>query len=76
MISCNRLVHNPFAPQRFQDIEEAHLKQMKEFIMMYIDIVQGNHDLVGQVRLSSMGVGRFILQCLVRRFTRTSSVNF
>jgi F-BAR domain only protein len=35
--------------QRFQDIEEAHLKQMKEFIMMYIDIVQNNHDLVGQV---------------------------
>jgi F-BAR domain only protein len=36
--------------QHFQDVEEAHLKQMKEFIMMYIEIVQNNHDLVGQVR--------------------------
>ncbi|XP_070491460.1 F-BAR domain only protein 2 isoform X7 [Chironomus tepperi] len=36
--------------KRFQDIEEAHLKQMKEFIMMYIEIVQNNHDLVGQVQ--------------------------
>lgn len=35
--------------QRFQDIEEAHLKQMKEFVMMYIEIVQNNHDLMGQV---------------------------
>lgn len=37
-------------PQRFQDVEEAHLTQMKDFINLYIDIVQNNHDLVGQVR--------------------------
>lgn len=36
--------------QRFQDVEEAHLKQMKEFIMTYIEIVQNNHSMIGQVR--------------------------
>lgn len=32
---------------------------MKEFIMMYIDIVQNNHDLVGQVRLLTV---KFIVE--------------
>lgn len=31
-------------------MEEAHLKQMKEFLSSYMDIVQNNFDLVGQVR--------------------------
>jgi hypothetical protein len=39
-----------FLFKRFQEIEEAHLKQMKEFISTYMEIVQNNYELVGQVR--------------------------
>ncbi|XP_055609112.1 F-BAR domain only protein 2 isoform X11 [Uranotaenia lowii] len=35
--------------RRFQDLEEGHLKQMKEFLTSYMEIVQNNFDLVGQV---------------------------
>lgn len=35
--------------QHFQDIEEAHLIQMKEFLQTYCDVIQNNHELVGQV---------------------------
>lgn len=35
--------------QRFQEIEEGHLKQMKEFISSYLDIVNNNFESVGQV---------------------------
>lgn len=50
LVSITGVIIFSFSPtQRFQDVEEAHLKQMKEFIMLYIEIVQNNHDLVGQV---------------------------
>lgn len=39
--------------QKFQDIEEAHLTKMKEFIKMYIDIIEMDHDMVGQVSRES-----------------------
>jgi hypothetical protein len=35
--------------QHFQDVEEAHLKQMKEFLSTYAEVLQNNHDLIGQV---------------------------
>ncbi|XP_063620592.1 F-BAR domain only protein 2 [Cydia splendana] len=35
--------------KHFQDVEEAHLKQMKQFVNVYADIIQNNHDLMGQV---------------------------
>lgn len=35
--------------QKFQEIEESHLKQMKEFLSTYIELLQNNHDMVGQV---------------------------
>lgn len=48
-------------PQRFQDVEEAHLTQMKDFINLYIDIVQNNHDLVGQVK----DLRYIVLECIL-----------
>ncbi|XP_035437086.1 F-BAR domain only protein 2 [Spodoptera frugiperda] len=35
--------------KHFQDVEEAHLKQMKQFVNSYADIIQNNHDMMGQV---------------------------
>lgn len=35
--------------KHFQDVEEAHLKQMKQFVSAYADLIQNNHDLIGQV---------------------------
>lgn len=40
-----------FFLQRFQEIEENHLKQMKEFLSTYIELLQNNHDMVGQVSI-------------------------
>ncbi|XP_051171044.1 F-BAR domain only protein 2 isoform X1 [Leptopilina boulardi] len=37
------------ACRRFQVIEEMHLKQMKEFLAIYMDVLQTNHEEVGQV---------------------------
>lgn len=44
--------------QHFQEIEEAHLIQMKDFLRSYCDVIQRNHDLVGQVH------SEFRQQCL------------
>lgn len=38
-----------FFLQKFQEMEENHLKQMKEFLSTYIELLQNNHDMVGQV---------------------------
>jgi hypothetical protein len=38
--------------QHFQDVEEAHVKQMKEFLNTYAEVLQNNHDLIGQVSSS------------------------
>lgn len=46
------------ACRRFQDVEEAHLKQMKEFLNVYADVLQMNHEQVGQVHVD------FKRQCL------------
>lgn len=35
--------------RRFQEIEENHLKQMKEFLSIFIDILQTNHEHIGHV---------------------------
>lgn len=35
--------------KHFQDVEEAHLKQMKQFVGIYAELIQNNHDLIGQV---------------------------
>ncbi|XP_034933888.1 F-BAR domain only protein 2 isoform X2 [Chelonus insularis] len=46
------------ACRRFQDIEEAHLRQMKEFLNTYADVLQSNHEQVGQIHID------FKRQCL------------
>ncbi|XP_046481953.1 F-BAR domain only protein 2 isoform X2 [Neodiprion pinetum] len=46
------------ACKRFQDIEETHLKHMKEFLNTYADVLQSNHEQVGQVHID------FKRQCL------------
>lgn len=37
--------------RRFQEIEEIHLKQMREFLGTFMDIIQKNYEHVGQVCL-------------------------
>ncbi|XP_020292436.1 F-BAR domain only protein 2 isoform X6 [Pseudomyrmex gracilis] len=39
------------ACRRFQDAEETHLKHMKEFLNTYADVLQTNHEQVGQVHI-------------------------
>ncbi|XP_050446219.1 F-BAR domain only protein 2 isoform X5 [Cataglyphis hispanica] len=39
------------ACRRFQDVEETHLKHMKEFLNTYADVLQANHEQVGQVHI-------------------------
>ncbi|KAH0945049.1 hypothetical protein HN011_011654 [Eciton burchellii] len=39
------------ACRRFQDVEETHLKHMKEFLNTYADVLQSNHEQVGQVHI-------------------------
>ncbi|XP_077275618.1 F-BAR domain only protein 2 isoform X8 [Temnothorax americanus] len=39
------------ACRRFQDVEETHLKHMKEFLNTYADVLQTNHEQVGQVHI-------------------------
>ncbi|XP_057341536.1 F-BAR domain only protein 2 isoform X7 [Microplitis mediator] len=46
------------ACRRFQDVEETHLRQMKEFLNTYADVLQTNHEQVGQVHID------FKRQCL------------
>lgn len=40
-----------FVTKRFQDVEETHLKHMKEFLNTYADVLQTNHEQVGQVHI-------------------------
>ncbi|XP_066585065.1 F-BAR domain only protein 2 isoform X2 [Prorops nasuta] len=46
------------ACRRFQDVEETHLKHMKDFLNTYADVLQVNHEQVGQVHID------FKRQCL------------
>ncbi|KAL0101587.1 hypothetical protein PUN28_019017 [Cardiocondyla obscurior] len=39
------------ACRRFQDVEETHLKNMKEFLNTYADVLQTNHEQIGQVHI-------------------------
>ncbi|XP_058454408.1 F-BAR domain only protein 2 isoform X8 [Malaya genurostris] len=61
--------------KRFQDIEEAHLKQMKEFLSSYMEIVQNNFDLVGQVhsdlkrQFLELTVDKLLEQFVLNKYT-------
>jgi F-BAR domain only protein len=35
--------------QHFQEVEESHVRQMKEFLNTYADDILNNHDQIGQV---------------------------
>uniref|UniRef100_A0A1B6C7K9 MHD domain-containing protein n=2 Tax=Clastoptera arizonana TaxID=38151 RepID=A0A1B6C7K9_9HEMI len=47
-----------FACKHFQEVEESHLKQMKEFLNTYAELVENNHHLIGRVHIE------FKRQCL------------
>ncbi|XP_055325354.1 F-BAR domain only protein 2 isoform X8 [Sitodiplosis mosellana] len=61
--------------KRFQDIEENHLKQMKEFLSTYIELLQNNHDMVGQVhsefrrQFLEMTVDKLLEQFVLSKYT-------
>lgn len=63
------------ACRHFQDIEEMHLKQMKEFLTTYAELVENNHDLVGQVHIEfkrqclEMTVDKLLEQFVLDKYT-------
>ncbi|XP_058454398.1 F-BAR domain only protein 2 isoform X4 [Malaya genurostris] len=68
--------------KRFQDIEEAHLKQMKEFLSSYMEIVQNNFDLVGQVhsdlkrQFLELTVDKLLEQFVLNKYTGLEKPEF
>lgn len=50
--------------QKFQEIEEAHLRQMKQLIKGYSHSIEDTHVQVGQVRSSSCEI---LLSCISPR---------
>ncbi|XP_055852327.1 F-BAR domain only protein 2 isoform X3 [Episyrphus balteatus] len=61
--------------RRFQEIEEVHLRQMKEFLSTYLELVQNNHDMVGQVhsdfkrQFLDMTVDKLLEQFVLNKYT-------
>ncbi|XP_062712421.1 F-BAR domain only protein 2 isoform X10 [Aedes albopictus] len=68
--------------KRFQEIEEAHLKQMKEFLTSYMEIVQNNFDLVGQVhsdlkrQFLELTVDKLLEQFVLNKYTGLEKPEF
>ncbi|XP_014256328.1 F-BAR domain only protein 2 isoform X2 [Cimex lectularius] len=63
------------ACKHFQEIEEVHLKQMKEFLTTYAELVENNHDLMGQVHIEfkrqclEMTVEKLLEQFVLNKYT-------
>lgn len=63
------------ACKHFQDLEEAHLKQMKQFLNTYAEIVENNHDSVGQINIEfkrkcmEMTVDKLLEQFVLNKYT-------
>ncbi|XP_017968095.1 F-BAR domain only protein 2 isoform X2 [Drosophila navojoa] len=61
--------------RRFQEIEEVHLRQMKEFLSTYLEMLQNNHDMVGQVhsdfkrQFVDMSVDKLLEQFVLNKYT-------
>ncbi|XP_018797707.1 PREDICTED: F-BAR domain only protein 2 isoform X1 [Bactrocera latifrons] len=61
--------------KRFQDIEEVHLRQMKEFLSTFLEMLQNNHDMVGQVhsdfkrQFNDMTVDKLLEQFVLNKYT-------
>lgn len=64
-----------FPLQRFQDIEESHLRQMREFLVTYVELIQTNQDMVGQVhqdfkrQFLDMTVDKLLEQFVLNKYT-------
>ncbi|XP_038215993.1 F-BAR domain only protein 2 [Zerene cesonia] len=67
--------------KHFQDVEEAHLKQMKQFVNAYADLIQNNHDLMGQVHRDfkhqclELTVEKLLEQFLIEKYTAIEKGN-
>ncbi|CAH1393092.1 unnamed protein product [Nezara viridula] len=63
------------ACKHFQEVEEVHLKQMKEFLTTYAELVENNHDLMGQVHMDfkrqciEMTVDKLLEQFVLDKYT-------
>ncbi|XP_052120622.1 F-BAR domain only protein 2 isoform X3 [Frankliniella occidentalis] len=63
------------ACKKFQDVEEAHLIQMKDFLYTYAELLQQNHELIGQVHLDfkrqclEMTVDKLLEQFVLGKYT-------
>ncbi|EEB13671.1 proline-serine-threonine phosphatase interacting protein, putative [Pediculus humanus corporis] len=63
------------ACKHFQELEEAHLKQMKQFLNNYAEIVESNHDSVGSVNMEfkrkcvEMTVDKLLEQFVLNKYT-------
>lgn len=67
--------------KHFQDVEEAHLKQMKQFVNSYADLIQSNHDLMGQVHRDfkhqclELTVEKLLEQFLIEKYSAMEKAN-
>ncbi|CAB3381635.1 Hypothetical predicted protein [Cloeon dipterum] len=63
------------ACKHFQDVEEAHVRQMKEFLNTYADDILNNHDQIGQVHMEfkrsclDMTVDKLLEQFVLNKYT-------
>lgn len=63
------------ACKHFQEVEETHLKQLKEFLNTYAEVLQNNHDLIGQVHVEfkrqclEMTVDKLLEQFVLAKYT-------
>lgn len=59
----------------FQQVEEAHLRQMKEFLNTYTEVIESNHDLIGQICLEfkrqcvELTIEKLLEQFVLRKYT-------
>ncbi|XP_066997350.1 F-BAR domain only protein 2 isoform X9 [Anabrus simplex] len=70
------------ACKHFQDVEESHLKQMKEFLNNYAEVIQNNHELIGQVLIEfkrqclEMTVDKLLEQFVLNKYTGLEKPGF
>lgn len=63
------------ACKHFQEVEEDHLKHMKEFLNTYAELVESNHDLIGEVNMElkrlcmEMTVEKLLEQFVLNKYT-------
>lgn len=61
--------------KHFQEVEEAHLRQMKEFLTAYAEALETNHDQIGKVHMEfkrrcvEMTVDKLLEQFVLNKYT-------